>query len=119
MILGALLDGEDLVPYVEPGKPVTDADGRPIDRERAIAMAMSMVAFKLPVGTKFDPLAQIICPSLFVMVREGETLDTLLRIAARTFLKASSKKKRQDEEERVAKSTYADKLLRQVATDGE
>ena len=118
VILGALLKGEDLIPYIEPGVPVRDREGRPIDRDRSIAMAMSMVAFKLPAGTKFEALAQIICPSLFAMVREGETLDTLLRVAARTFLKSSGKKIRQDAEEKVARSVYAEKLLRQVS-DGE
>jgi hypothetical protein len=101
VILDALLKGEDLVPYIEPGKPVTSADGRPIDRNRALSTAMSMVAFKLPVGTHFEGVAAVVRPSLHAMLKEGESIDALMKKAEHAFLRSLGKKIEQDEKRRA------------------
>ena len=96
-ILGALLDGEDLVPRVlrDDGTEESVAlDGKPVNRDRAIAVAMAMVAFKLPVGTPFDFVRVLVRSSLSRMCTHGETVNDVERAAERAFLAALGKKVR-------------------------
>ena len=97
VMLHALLKGEDLVPRMPTGEPAS-LDGKVVTRQRAIAVVMGMVAFKLPVETPFDAgLSEIARKSLHAMLKEGERVRDLMEEAERAFLRALGKKMKADE----------------------
>lgn len=119
VILGALLDGEDLVPYRvdDDGSKsfVKDASGEYIDRDRALFAALGMISYKLPLGTSFEAVREILRPSLFAMLKEGETLDALMRQAERSFLRATKKRSDSEDRERTALIAADKGLEEQIA----
>jgi hypothetical protein len=88
LMIEALLDGQDFVPYLSPGRPACGPDGEPISRDRAVGMMGNAIAYKLTPGTPFEAVAEIARPSLHAMLQPGESLDTLVRQMERAFLRA-------------------------------
>lgn len=115
VILDALLNGEDLV-LKDNGVLVRDGEGKPYDRERCISIAMNMIAFTLEIGTPFDAVREITRPSLFAMLREGETLELLMKAAENAFLRALGKKLDQYEKERAEALAEVERRERSRAT---
>lgn len=101
VILEALLSGDDLTPYTPEGKLVNGPDGRPIDRDEALAVTIRMISYTLPVGTVFDAVQEIMRPSLFKMLQPGETVDELLRRAKNRFHFTVGKRHERDEKQRT------------------
>lgn len=99
-IIDALLDGEDLVPYIlkEDGAKelVRDSRDLPIDRDAAIYDAMRLVAQRLPLGTPFEAVIEIVRPSLYKMLTDGEKIEFLIRRAERAFVRNVGKKMDRD-----------------------
>lgn len=98
-VLDALLRRRDLSLY-DGERPVVDSRGVAFDRRGALKVAMWMVGSKLPLGTEFEDIAEIVRPSVCAMLGEGEAADDLMAWAERCFLAAVGRKG--DAEERVA-----------------
>lgn len=111
VILNALLTGDDLTPYTPDGKLVNGPDGRPIDRDEALAVTIRMISYTLPVGTVFDAVQEIMRPSLFKMLQPGETVDELLRRAKNRFHFTVGKRHERDEQQRAEDRAAAERML--------
>lgn len=97
-ILGALLDGEDIAVY--DGDALAERrDGKPVDRDTALAMAMGMVAYGLPTETPFEAVAEVVRPALFASLKSGETLPALFQKAEHAFLRSLKSRLEQAEAE--------------------
>lgn len=100
-ILGALVDGEELTPWTvdENGqkKLLKNAKGTTINSHIALQMAVSTVAYNLP-STPWKALSELLRPSLSAMLEEGETTDSLLKLAEGAFLRALGSREERDKE---------------------
>lgn len=101
VIVDALIRGEDLVPRDDSGSVVADDSGRLVERDRAITIAMGMLAYGLPVGTPFTAVRALALHSLAATAGAEVPLPDLLKIAENAFVRAVGKKvdrdQRQDE----------------------
>lgn len=92
-IIESLLNGEDLVPFIELAdgtkKPIEDANEKVIDCNSAVKIAMGLIAFKLPPGTPFVAVVEIARRSLFATAKEhGQSFETICNRAEHAFLRS-------------------------------
>lgn len=119
VIIGAILDKEDLVPRVthEDGSVGgVQIAGKTVDRDAAIRIAMGMVAFGLPAGTPFDFVSILVRESLSKMCLEGENTNDLERKAEREFIAAVGKKMKRQEKQHIEDDTNLQKWKEMMAS---
>ena len=121
VVLGALLDGEDLIPRVG-GEPVEDSNGEPYSRESALETVVRMMAFKFPIGFKakslFDTaIREFLRPSVKVMLDAGETDNKLMALAKQTFEQALVSRIKREDRDRKERLAFADRLDRALQTE--
>ena len=99
VILNAILKGDDLVPRNPDGTIATDSSGRPVERERAINLAMGMVGFGFEPGTSFHAVWPLIQRAIHTTAGPGgiAVAEQLKALAEVSFVRAVGKKIEQEE----------------------
>lgn len=88
-IINALVTGDDLRPYLAPdSQEVAQINGKPVDRNAAIRIAMGLAAYRLPAKTSFDYVRVLARASLVKMCGDEENVDDLEKLAENAFLSA-------------------------------
>jgi hypothetical protein len=92
-IIESLLNGEDLVPFIELAdgtkKSIEDANEKIIDCNGAVKIAMGLIAFKLPPGTPFSAVVELARRSLYATAKEhGQSFETICNRAEHAFLRS-------------------------------
>lgn len=101
VILSAVLAGDDLVPRNPDGTVAAGGDGRPVERERAVHIAMGMIAFGLPLGTPFRAVYPLVQRALNATAGTGgnEVAEELRQLAEASFVRSVGKKIEQEEKQ--------------------
>jgi hypothetical protein len=88
-IIDALIRGDDLVPRDgKSGAIIADSSGRLVDRDRAIGVAMGMLAHGLPVSTPFTAVRVLALHALAATAGAEVPLADLVKIAESAFTRA-------------------------------
>lgn len=119
VILDALLKGDDLVPRsLRPDGEIDPVflDGKVVDRDAAIRIAMGLVAYRLPTKTPFDFVKVLSRVSLSKMRSTGETVDSVEKIAERAFLAALGKKVKSKKKQNAIDNANHEKWKRKLAS---
>jgi len=121
LMLQALLDEEDFVPYMidEDGEKelVYDSSDRLIDRDRAIASVAGMVAYCLPIGVFFEAVREVFRPSMLTMLKEGEDIETLFNQSEQAFLFATNRRIESDDKQKERDKNEGDRLMYEYGND--
>lgn len=108
-IIDALIRGEDLVPRDgKSGAIVADSRGKLVDRDRAVGVAMGMLAHGLPVNTPFTAVRVLALHSLAATAGAEVPLADLVRVAESAFTRAVGKRVERDVKNFAA--SYAERL---------
>lgn len=106
VLVGALLDGEDLIPRYEDEaageqRVALTRRGEPYTRATALSAVAAMVGGKLPIGTAFEHVAPLFRRSVHAMLSDGERPNALMAVAEQAFLRAVGDKIERDDETRA------------------